>query len=597
MCHGDVCETLGYYEANDGGGARYVIRLKVEEDIEDKGIIHFFQNNLVAELIIKNEINFKSLGAKDSKSGVKYDCKSHLLTYLNYVEQNGVIKLVIPAGFYCFSATDITGNGCVIEGVSCKDINALRGTLFMPMTNKQDYIICIGKQDATTQNVVMSGITFTSVNPSNNQSKIQSLNTYDNTNVITQTLKMINLYACDFKDINFACIRGKAVDISSICECNIENMQLRYIYNPAKFLINFANHTDIISNCSALFIDNINVESYVGNIFNFEKDSNVINSSFGTIIVEDRAMFKNFYKSIGSWFKEDGITKNCLGDDDYNNATNSQKNHYAIFRFEGKLANAEFAIDKILLNNFSSLYYKANSGSIHGNKIIFNFVGKYSYINIIVNAIQHMTASVDTIFINCLANCISSLTTRIKIGNINRFSQNLNYVINTDGMYGIKNIDLGITGFNQLNNSYQRFVDYVVDYQNTYTYPQGSDTNLGYYGGEYYDNEALSKNHIAYRYPNPHYYANVSDKAWVKIPVQGSILRLRGKLDSNLTFILLNSNTEIARKTLSDTDNTTYKWYEIDLSETTNRDDCVIYIKQETGVDNKVNILDCFYWK
>ena len=62
---GDVVETLGYYEENDGGGATYKIRTKTSEDVEDGGSIHTLINELVAELIIKNStVNIKQLGAK-----------------------------------------------------------------------------------------------------------------------------------------------------------------------------------------------------------------------------------------------------------------------------------------------------------------------------------------------------------------------------------------------------------------------------------------------------------------------------------------------------------------------------------------------------
>jgi hypothetical protein len=44
-------KTLGYYEANDGGGADYLIRATQETDVEDGGSIHFISNGLVAELI------------------------------------------------------------------------------------------------------------------------------------------------------------------------------------------------------------------------------------------------------------------------------------------------------------------------------------------------------------------------------------------------------------------------------------------------------------------------------------------------------------------------------------------------------------------
>lgn len=61
---GDMVVTLGYYEANDGGGAKYKIITKTEDDIEDNGSIHFIKDNLKAELIIEDEtINIKQFGA------------------------------------------------------------------------------------------------------------------------------------------------------------------------------------------------------------------------------------------------------------------------------------------------------------------------------------------------------------------------------------------------------------------------------------------------------------------------------------------------------------------------------------------------------
>ena len=48
-----VC-TAGYYEPNDGGGASYLIRVKLESDTDDGGSLHELQNSLVAELIIEN---------------------------------------------------------------------------------------------------------------------------------------------------------------------------------------------------------------------------------------------------------------------------------------------------------------------------------------------------------------------------------------------------------------------------------------------------------------------------------------------------------------------------------------------------------------
>ena len=57
---GDMAITLGYYEANDGGRSEYRIISGVYTD--DGGIYHKLNNNLYAELIIKDAITFKQFG-------------------------------------------------------------------------------------------------------------------------------------------------------------------------------------------------------------------------------------------------------------------------------------------------------------------------------------------------------------------------------------------------------------------------------------------------------------------------------------------------------------------------------------------------------
>ena len=65
---GMYCITKGYYTPNDGGKGEYLIRTKTDNDVDDGGSIHELLNDLIAELIIKNNIiNIKQFGAKDNK--------------------------------------------------------------------------------------------------------------------------------------------------------------------------------------------------------------------------------------------------------------------------------------------------------------------------------------------------------------------------------------------------------------------------------------------------------------------------------------------------------------------------------------------------
>lgn len=62
LVNGDIIKTAGYYLAGDGGSGVYLIRNKQESDVEDGGLIHFLQNELVAELISNEIINVKQFG-------------------------------------------------------------------------------------------------------------------------------------------------------------------------------------------------------------------------------------------------------------------------------------------------------------------------------------------------------------------------------------------------------------------------------------------------------------------------------------------------------------------------------------------------------
>lgn len=72
LINGSFVETLGYYSANDGGGATYLIRERKETDIEDLGSIHFINDTLVAELIKNQTINILQVGAipEDTTKGL-----------------------------------------------------------------------------------------------------------------------------------------------------------------------------------------------------------------------------------------------------------------------------------------------------------------------------------------------------------------------------------------------------------------------------------------------------------------------------------------------------------------------------------------------
>lgn len=96
---GNIIKTIGYYSANDGGGATYLIREKLETDVEDLGAIHFINDNLVAEIIVNKIMNVKQFGAKGD--GITDDT----VAIQNAI--NNANHIVFPHGEYLVSIGEI----------------------------------------------------------------------------------------------------------------------------------------------------------------------------------------------------------------------------------------------------------------------------------------------------------------------------------------------------------------------------------------------------------------------------------------------------------------------------------------------------------
>lgn len=93
--------TLGYYEANDGGGATYYIREKTDSDVDDSGSIHILDNGLAAELITDEIIIAEQFGAVGD--GITDDSKA----FENALKYNSNLKCMADKTYYFASPVDI----------------------------------------------------------------------------------------------------------------------------------------------------------------------------------------------------------------------------------------------------------------------------------------------------------------------------------------------------------------------------------------------------------------------------------------------------------------------------------------------------------
>lgn len=92
------CVTLGYYAANDGGGAAYIVRSKTDADTDNDGTIIVLDNGNVAELITPEVVCAEIFGAHGDGVSDDSDALQKMLDYGGNIVLNKNKK-------YAFSTT------------------------------------------------------------------------------------------------------------------------------------------------------------------------------------------------------------------------------------------------------------------------------------------------------------------------------------------------------------------------------------------------------------------------------------------------------------------------------------------------------------
>lgn len=114
---GDMAITLGYYSANDGGGAEYLVRNRTNDDVEDNGSIHFINNNLVA-CLITNHYYPEIFGCKGDGLTNDTTCFLNLINFLySHSRYNRIIEL-LPDKIYLLSEPIPINHSLTIKGKS-----------------------------------------------------------------------------------------------------------------------------------------------------------------------------------------------------------------------------------------------------------------------------------------------------------------------------------------------------------------------------------------------------------------------------------------------------------------------------------------------
>ena len=223
LVNGSFAKTKGFRTFNDGGGANYYIRSITNEDVIDN--IHLFaityDNTLVAQLLEKDTINIKQLGAKSDIDNTNI---------INYA-LNNFNEVIVP-----------NENFGVSDSLILKDYNYLHGlghdsVIFM---NKQYTMPMIKAENV--DNIKIENISFT-----NGESDTSS-------GIPNNQIAYFN--GCDYIDIK----NIKATDIYSLGlvfkKCGFINIINSMFKNSGHSMISFLTETHdiLVDNC---VLDNI----------------------------------------------------------------------------------------------------------------------------------------------------------------------------------------------------------------------------------------------------------------------------------------------------------------------------------------------------
>ncbi|RHG11834.1 hypothetical protein DW639_02600 [Megamonas funiformis] len=158
---GALAKTLGFYTADDGGGADYVITNDIGEDETDEASIIALQNGLYAKLLTNNYINIKQWGAYGNAANDDTDIFEKAINYIN----NNKKMLYLPIGRYKITRDlpSIYSGANIVGEVMGYDITDTTGTvicdnrksnepLFRFVSNNQQMGGCIKNIDFQSQN-------------------------------------------------------------------------------------------------------------------------------------------------------------------------------------------------------------------------------------------------------------------------------------------------------------------------------------------------------------------------------------------------------------------------------------------------------------
>lgn len=344
LINGSYAKTLGYYSKNDGGSALYKIRKITNDDVIDESFIlemNDSSNELVAELIIEDEINSIQIGCKINDNtfdnGVKFN------TLLNYANEKGINVLILQGDYYVSTPIIINEKlyAIDIKGVAPKsNLNGVQliytGTGYCLTLAKgglkyklSDFAVtCNGNNSG----INCEGVSNTTINFKNYISNITISGAIIGMRVVSTTYTMIDNYTfgghentqvgLQIEGYEFTYINNSSIDGYSRTDENSIALKitggLNYYINNLD-LCNFGQGkaiymTDSTYQLYTLYFDNINIIRCDGGVVTESSTTNIASISFDNTLIALSGTNENshYFYSIPNGRSISGITINNL---------------------------------------------------------------------------------------------------------------------------------------------------------------------------------------------------------------------------------------------------------------------------------------------
>ena len=315
---GQVIQTKGYYQINDGGQSKYIVT--VDQVAGDDATIIVLQDGHRAKIMDPSSgvFNFRQFGAKSYESDTSFDCHDSLIKYLNYIQTSGnLYSLYIPGGIWQFSSTDITTE-CNIFGENSQASLVPGKTVIVPMSGgSQDYVFKVSGQCIRITNLFFTRQNY-GISSVKQLGALSGTTTGYTSATCPRMVVLENLEDGYFDGLYFG-FASNCLDISNTKNTYIGYLNIRQCGGAIGGVRSIIRIGD---NVQGLYIDYLNSEVISGNIFyGYGTDPNSITQ----FIMNDLQMESThattsnnisdpgYSHSIGHWFVFNGK----LGSEDY----------------------------------------------------------------------------------------------------------------------------------------------------------------------------------------------------------------------------------------------------------------------------------------